>query len=781
MNTTSRDTIATESVLLRLPGIHISSIDSLVSWMQGDPSGWIISDLSLGAWRGHHVAREFHAQLGLPYRAGDGGSNLPVMGEGGPPSYADIIGAGIDSEACGNGAVIHALELATAVLSAIVREGPLTFLVVAPRSGAEWEEENIAFIQFLVQGLVGSGGRLVLACHGDEELRLPEGWSVDWWNGPKPVEREWDGRLAGLVPGSIEPAVAEAVGLDASGEGRDYLRLRNDCVLVAPERRPLPGKSSRMEYDRLGAAGRRFPWLAGYAQCFGNNHYVESDFLCSEAWACFGDGGGEIALRLLDRAVSCARAPLLKGLYQAQAQGMRIALHRFAEVGDLPDPSPALPSMLRGFLLQTKGWGLAMSGRPDAADEYLQTANGLLGESVEGRERCYLLNITALNRLRLGDMEGALRIEKEIEGTVSAEEIADWRLRYVNAINIARLYRRRKEFDSAERYYRQAFATTLGVRSESDLIYTNICLAQLNHERGREELALVHWIRAALHWVSATVPEALGARVVGALTGLRLGRGRVDIERVAEIFTDILLRYFPGPDPPEFSDEEAPAFLRLDRLDREDRAGVELAVGCTGWGVLVFPGTLNVRSLGPRSSRLRIVLRRLAAVIAECPDLDRAGSLVVDDRFGSDLPATRGELLESCMRLRVPRMIFEGRTTWFDWKESGPHEMRVRLGPGVDHVERTGDRVSVSYKRYRSPVTLSVRESLIVSRLVSDRCEGMSFERISMELSSEIDSEDLRRLLLDLEELRIVHLYLSEDGNGLERLVSDRVRTGTLL
>jgi hypothetical protein len=366
---------------------------------------------------------------------------------------------------------------------------------------------------------------------------------------------------------------------------------------------------------------------------------------------------------------------------------------------------------------------------------------------------------------------------------MSSLEAVDWRLRYVNSINIARLYRRRKEFDEAERYYQRAFDTTLGVRSESDLIYTNICLAQLNHERGCEDVARTHWLRAAFHWAAAIVPEAIGARVAGALTGLRLGGGKVDIERIAEIFVDIISRYFPDLDRTDSPDEEAPAILPLERLDPQDRVDVELAAGCLGWGVLAIFRAVKARSLGQWNRRLRILLRRLAASLSGCPELERAGSLVVDDRFGREMPVARVELLGSCLRLGVPRMVFEGTMTRFDRRERPLPELRLRLrlGVGVDHVERVGTRASVVFKRYRPPVTLSVRESLIVLRLVSEQPDGVLLETVAEDLAQEIDPESLLWMVFGMEKSRILHLYSSENIDGMERLVPDSVRTGTLL
>jgi hypothetical protein len=94
------------------------------------------------------------------------------------------------------------------------------------------------------------------------------------------------------------------------------------------------------------------------------------------------------------------------------------------------------------------------------------------------------MNISALNQLRLGDAGGAITIEKEIEAQSLGLAQSDFRLEYVNRLNLARLYRKCGELGLAERYYSEAFDTTSGVRPVTDLIYVNVTRAILYGEQG---------------------------------------------------------------------------------------------------------------------------------------------------------------------------------------------------------------------------------------------------------------------------------------------------------
>ena len=87
----------------------------------------LVGDLTLGAWRGHELARQLRAQLGIPVPE-------PAPDDVGPeddlPPYADLIAAGIDAEARGDAVTLAALAHAEAVLDALHAGPPRTIAVL---------------------------------------------------------------------------------------------------------------------------------------------------------------------------------------------------------------------------------------------------------------------------------------------------------------------------------------------------------------------------------------------------------------------------------------------------------------------------------------------------------------------------------------------------------------------------------------------------------------------------------------------------------------------------
>jgi tetratricopeptide (TPR) repeat protein len=685
-------------------GIRAGTLDGLLAGLAqcgvADP---VVADLSLGEWRSHELARSCFAQLEIPWP-------LPAATPADPAAAASAIGDWIDSEGRGDTALRIALGLAETLFGAL-GERPLALVVLAPRFGRAWQAESAAFLRYLAQGIRPTD-RLILV--GDEHAHAEScaTLAVRWSDAPAGTPRPCPSGLLAIVPGAIDPATAGLVVADGHP-------LRAGWKLVPPEWRRVPTVASRLEFDRLAAAPVD-PWLRAFAQVHGNNGFVDPWFLCSEANLRLAEGSPGIGLQLLDRAVACARSLDERATLSSLAQGFRIALMRYDEAAVAPDPSHALPPYQRGALHMTKGWGLAMTGKPQRAEEHLRSARELL-EPVLGRNRqfLYLLNISALNRVNLGDVEGALALEKQIEAESAGLDEADARFDYVNFINIARLHRRRNEFDLAAAYYERAFATTAGARTESDLIYTNVCAARLEAARGRPLEAFQAWLRASLHWLSCDVPEALGWRVQSAVLGRKALPISTSVDDVAEALAAQLRSTGEaaassdiGPALRAVSGNEAagppPVFLRTDR-DRIDGNAVE-AIGAPGFSVFATRSPGRSAVSGPFQHALASLVTGLIAAAARTPALVDFPTILVDDGVGQEMPVNRNDLLAACLRLCVRRARFDGVDCEFSPDDVSGRAI-VRYGPAVARLH--GDHVH--FKRYLPLRRLSAAEAEVMA------------------------------------------------------------------
>jgi tetratricopeptide (TPR) repeat protein len=630
-------------------------------------------------------------------------------------SYADLVSYGIDAESLGDGTIDAALDFARLFRRAC-HARPIAPIVILPRFGAEWEDEDVLFLTLLAREIENAG--ILLVCCDDTPATLPSGWVAQWTNAPR-TTTSMASDILSLVPETIAPD-SEVLCAAAGGPPSRHVQLPGGWLVVAPECRRDPRDVPKLQWDRLAVLAREVDAsLAAYAQYHGNNLYVDADAMCREAWNQFAQGGAGLALRYMARVERCAVTPADKAVAQVQKQGMRIAQRRFGEAAHEPEPVAVLSPAIRSFLLQSKGWGLVHTSAVAAARGYLTQAQELLATSErEGREYLYLLNIKALAEIRCGDVEAALHLEKRIEGCLGALQRPDWQLAYVNAMNQARIYKHLRDWPNSARYYQSAFAITSGLRSESDSIYTNVCLAVLAEAEERAADALLAWVRAALHWLASSRPETLSWRIAQALVpGLPLVEepGRRCMRLVDEVSAALLRKLtqaqqFCGLTPPKFVQARCRHFLRLE----EAPAGgvIHAAIGGDGWSVLAT----TTEAEEPYRGKLHAKLRAWMGEWIESESGVAAGnSYCVDSRCGKEMAVSVDDLVETCVRLRVSVAFYQGNRIDLhaDTMQALERLSLLQVGNGVDTLDGE-DQLCVRFKRYRPSRRLTADEARFV-------------------------------------------------------------------
>jgi tetratricopeptide (TPR) repeat protein len=499
-----------------------SSLAAILSRQPFASMRCIFSDLTLSGWRSNQTAREFLEQIGdeqISFSRSEPLDHPSVSDRDDRGRDADGIGQLIDDESRGNACTIVSLRLAQRIVARIsVAQTPHLLVVLMPRFGMSWRTDNTTLLDFLASGLQGTQSRILLAAGGDDFTPPPARFSLEWLAAPEARVAAGCGKLhpAALLPGVIDLDLFSAMSGDADAPPGLISSQRR---VVPPEWRRKPSPRSRPDYDRLATWPEISDSYRAFAQLHGSVYYRDAGLLCREAWRQFRDGSYEIAKDYLEGAILCTSEKEQRARLLLDLQGMRIATQSFYEAAAVADPAEHLPTPIRGPLFQTKGWALTMLGSAVEGRRYLAHACSLLAADLEGSRRfLYLENIYALSLLKSGEAQEALRVEQEIERTLERrareEGRRDWQLTYVNMMNQARLYRILDDKQRALDYYRRAFDTTLGLRSESDSIYANVCLGRLFADRGEIPEAFVCWMRGGLHWASASIPEALAPRVV---------------------------------------------------------------------------------------------------------------------------------------------------------------------------------------------------------------------------------------------------------------------------
>ena len=678
----------------------------------------VFSDLSLGAWRGHWIGREIFQQLECDFperpqsNVSEGRENDPETG---------IIAQLIDNEGRGDLDWLFSHSLALQILKNINKKRMKWIVIIAPIIEMDWGRENVQLIGFLAQGCRDVGCDLLLVAADGASLSFGHGkWDMRWLGSPKEDQHNPETDPLYSVPGIIPLRLGENVSLPS-----DSLTLSNGSLLLSPLKRDAVRRPLREILSDFitEPSSPQCEWLAAFIYADEKCDDGEAGFLIRSAAHRADEGGLEIGLRLLEKAKIKTSDEFLQTYINLQRQSFLIRSRKFEAAAAGPLPPEGLPDRLKASLYQSKATGLVMTNKPVEAEEYFERARASMGSHSDSKGYLYLLNTSALNKLRIGAAEEALAYEKIIEEKLRHEKETDWHATYINSLNFARLYKKLNDLKTSELYYAKAFSITDNLRSESDLLYTNLCRAQLEEKKGQFKKSFFFWLRAAIHWLSNPVPEALAPRVIQAVTQTdQLSDDFIDdiSFRLAGYLKEAAVKADMSFVMTNFGEGDAasqcPSFARIDSFPQHP---VQFAVGNDGWSVFVGYKSLPLKYNGfeyCELSKLTYEFIRQLSGIHTWPD---GGALLTDHQFGCDLPATVEELIGSCLRYQVGSIRYGDREFELDEREinSLRAHSNVRLANGVKFIERRGDSSFAYFKRYFKPLELSALESDIINKL----------------------------------------------------------------
>ncbi|HEX8612418.1 MAG TPA: hypothetical protein VF800_14120, partial [Telluria sp.] len=363
----------------------------------------------------------------------------------------------------------------------------------------------------------------------------------------------------------------------------------------------------------------------------------------------------------------------------------------------------------------------------------------------------YLLNISALNKLRLGQIEQALAIENEIERKLLALPFPDWHLIYINSLNQARIFKKRRDLEQAELYYNRAFFVNFQLRNESDLLYANLCYAQLEDMRAAADKAFIYWVRTCLHWLSNPLPEAVAPRVAQAILAQPLSNKQADVERISHTLLDCLQAAARAAGR-SFAPFERP--IALTRIHA--RSAAALCLAQPGWSVF---GTCEGRQAEPVfcGPEYHLLNRYLIGVLAgHFPQVDftRFRALFTDAQCGIELADSPRELLWSCVKWHVPELLSGERRYAIDHaSRQSIAGLRVESSRAIDHVTTDQPRWRVHFKRYLGPIVLDAAEQRCLER-VRTPC---TLDELGSAL--ELDADSCLQLIQGMAEKRLVSVH----------------------
>ncbi len=697
------------------PQATLSCPRSLRSKIEAGGGADLAVDLSLGPVRPHEAACQIEKQLKLSSTEDNGATR-----SGG--SALEAIGQRIDAENTGYLPVKSALDRAERVARALYEIGHRRRLfVILPIDSSELGAENEYFLKFLAErcrdGLevfvVGSDMRRLGAgwdCLGEESVTLTA-------NDEEP--RVDTAAVARHFPGVVEPRLRQTIG---ATEEQLLIRLGEGLALVPPSLRRSGGMPDEtipaplVQHLRTGGD----LWLMAYVARF-DTREADLLLLLQSGLAALAAGSDCVGLRLLEAAKGATSRALTIAQLEAIALAHRIANEDFAAAAVAELPAETLPARLRGQILQSKAWGLAMSGRPQEAMPLFEVARTLLYRpttELDG-EYLYLRNITALSYYRGGNLAKALEIEGEIRNALEASARSDVHMDYINSINTARLHLADRNVEKAEQNFQRAFRSHYGLRTLVDHLTVNIYNARLAELRGDTTGSAACWLNAAIFWISASAPESISERAARLVVGGKLPDREQWVAALDRKFTTRLEELFSmteafGP---------APCFATSDLLPADGE--VEL-VAQDGWLVIVSDKyALAPLSDGDSRQRLRATVHRILALADPTGLVRRASSIFIDDQFGREIAGSRDAVLAVAARLNA-RRVMVGDEVIVDpprMTRSSINQWYVRWSEAVLRVQQSASgQQTVIFRRYRPARILTEREGSLLEYIQTDGC-----------------------------------------------------------
>ncbi|MBB5370085.1 MULTISPECIES: hypothetical protein [unclassified Janthinobacterium] len=688
----------------------------------------ICADLTLGAWRGHGLAREWGQQLDLA----EPEPIQPVLAADGADidHYADTVGILIDNESEGDRNFMRAHALACALVAAVRERGVSHLLLAAPLGAHEWGSENLQLLKLLQDAAPHYGFQLAVLLQSDAVIPQVAGLELVPQNDAVAPSHP---TVAFPVPG-----LADAGWAAAQYRAMDVLQLHNGKLFISPNWRD----------PRAGGAAPA--GIGEHLQVYFvlRDGRQEVDFLQRQADLRFAEGAYGLALRILDHIAQDALAPLPAALVEAQKQNIAIALMDFLRAAQGRLPADTLPPVVKASLYQSKAWGMVMSGQAALAEQYFALARQYLDPVQHRRLYLYLLNISALNQLRLGQVEQALAFENEIERQLTELPDPDWHLIYINSLNQARIFKKCRDLEQAEHYYNRAFFINFQLRNESDLLYTNLCYAQLESLRGSPETALMYWLRTCLHWLSNAMPEALAPRVAQAILGMPLSNQDADVEKISVVLSEQLLVAVKAVGR---SVSPLPQAIVLQRIDAASRA--EICLAQPGWSVFATGQGERLETIftGPA---YRLLNRQVLGVLAaDFPQVDFKlfRTLFTDAQWGIELAEQPRELVWACLKWQVPELLCQGQRYRIDENSLQTFDgFRIESSRAINYVRVGPQQWQVHFKRYLKPLALNKDEQRCMEHLRTPS----TFAETGTALG--IDAHSCWRLINSMAEKRLV-------------------------
>ena len=440
--------------------------------------------------------------------------------------------------------------------------------------------------------------------------------------------------------------------------------------------------------------------------------------LIGYSWMCLKSGGYDIACQLLEKTQSHSGIALaMKEQLFMHLLMIRFFSHQYALITEsaFPDQFRSLGESEVKTLQFLKAYSATLSRNLNVANNFFKKCGISEDMQLTDETSLYQLNLFALSRVLQGETDTAFELEFRIKDFIESHQIDTVGLKYVNFINIARLYKKTKDYDQSLSYYNKAYDEISGGGYTScDHVYYNMNIGSLFESAENNEQALLYWVKAAMHWLASNNKYELSWRPRLILCGETLSdvTKPLPVNKAHTFLFDKISSLIQScgihitgksSHPYQFVDDSS-------SIKREHCFVKNNLVFFTGQ-----QKALTVQNLSPAEQQLAALIAEYLQTVMAIPQ--NQNLVIVDTQMDTKLLTNSEEAMTFAWLVNCQSCFFHGQ--WLDMNNYKPMQsVHVSLSKIIQELTQTDKGLLITYKRsFLNKTLVDQNEIDLVKRL----------------------------------------------------------------
>ncbi|WP_131782790.1 tetratricopeptide repeat protein [Legionella gresilensis] len=234
------------------------------------------------------------------------------------------------------------------------------------------------------------------------------------------------------------------------------------------------------------------------------------------AWKCLKAGAYNLSCQVLEEALTQNNLPNpMKEEFFLQLQVIRFLSHQHHLVSRVPLPEKfeTINDLRTAYLYFIQAFSATMTHNLKRAEICFTKANIHMDLEISDEDSIYKLNLYALFLVLQGNSEKAYTLETKLINYIDCYYPTSTAINHVIRMNIARLYKKSKQFKKAEIAYHEAYSQlSSGGFTLFDFINYEMDKGILFEAQGKIHEAISAWIKVTLYWLTCPNPYSLAVR-----------------------------------------------------------------------------------------------------------------------------------------------------------------------------------------------------------------------------------------------------------------------------